>query len=498
MYETDLLMCIAFILLFMYISDAVRDYMRYRRQFWNIRGPKTLPLTIIAYIFTARSNADRFEVLQNLSKRYPRYYSVWFGTKYLFVTDDPHVSQKLLTIPNCVEKNFFMDFFGFPRGLIAMKSDRWKYERKLLNSSFSLPVLQSYVPIFTKCIAKSIEHLKANCDKEEFDIKHDVTVVVMNAVMNTTFGKDISRDVAKIFMENTEKYLDNIWNRAMKPHYHYDIIYNLSSMKRDQDKNRKFFFDFITNEWDQIQSGNCNAADVENSFIGQLLKVSKNGRNYEIEDILDHCGTMMVAAADTMSTALNFIVLMLAMHENVQECIIKEINEVLGDECMKEDLIIDYEKLSALKYVEMTIKEALRLFTPATGLFRETKADVDLGIENIQLPKGTNLVINIYGLHRKKEIWGDDAHLFKPERFDFESSYDRSPFTFLPFSSGIRMCVGNRYAMIFMKLIVLHYVKNFHFSTSLKYEEMRVKAGITLNLIGNHSVKITRRRKERV
>lgn len=68
-----------------------------------------------------------------------------------------------------------------------------------------------------------------------------------------------------------------------------------------------------------------------------------------------------------MSTALNFIVLMLAMHENVQECIIKEINEVLGDECMKEDLIIDYEKLSALKYVEMTIKEALRLFTPATG-----------------------------------------------------------------------------------------------------------------------------------
>ena len=65
-----------------------------------------------------------------------------------------------------------------------MLADRWKYERKLLNSSFSLSILQSYVPIFTKCIAKSIEHLKANCDKEEFDIKHDVTVVVMNAVMS--------------------------------------------------------------------------------------------------------------------------------------------------------------------------------------------------------------------------------------------------------------------------------------------------------------------------
>lgn len=47
--------------------------------------------------------------------------------------------------------------------------------------------------------------------------------------------------------------------------------------------------------------------------------------------------------------------------------------------------------------------------------------------------------------------------------------------------------------MIFMKLILINYVKNFHFSTSLKYEDVRVKAGITLKLIGNHLVRITKR-----
>lgn len=47
--------------------------------------------------------------------------------------------------------------------------------------------------------------------------------------------------------------------------------------------------------------------------------------------------------------------------------------------------------------------------------------------------------------------------------------------------------------MMFMKLIVVHYVKNFHFSTSLKYEDVRVKAGVTLKLIGNHLVKINKR-----
>jgi hypothetical protein len=65
--------------------------------------------------------SDRFQTLQDLSKKYPRYYSLWFGVKYLFVTDDPDIAQRLLTYPECVEKNFFMELFGFPNGLIAMK-----------------------------------------------------------------------------------------------------------------------------------------------------------------------------------------------------------------------------------------------------------------------------------------------------------------------------------------------------------------------------------------
>lgn len=77
------------------------------------------------------------------------------------------------------KKNFIFCLIKF-----YLPADRWKQERKLLNSSFSRPILQSYIPIFNKCIANSTEHLKEMCDKGEFDIKHDVTVVVMNAVMS--------------------------------------------------------------------------------------------------------------------------------------------------------------------------------------------------------------------------------------------------------------------------------------------------------------------------
>lgn len=157
MYETDLLLFICFVLLVVYMKGLLKDFAKYRNLFANIKGPKTLPFGLIAYLFTARSGAgeckwptgskslssclikarskmcqtlfsDRFQILQNLSKKYPNFYSLWFGTKYLFVTDCPDIAQKLLTYPECVEKNFFMELFGFPNGLISIKCEwKWKF-----------------------------------------------------------------------------------------------------------------------------------------------------------------------------------------------------------------------------------------------------------------------------------------------------------------------------------------------------------------------------------
>lgn len=63
---------------------------------------------------------------------------------------------------------------------------------------------------------------------------------------------------------------------------------------------------------------------------------------------------------------MNLIFLMLAMHENVQQRIFEEINEVFGDD---QELVFDADKLSQLKYVEQSIKETLRLLSPAIGNF---------------------------------------------------------------------------------------------------------------------------------
>lgn len=67
---------------------------------------------------------------------------------------------------------------------------------------------------------------------------------------------------------------------------------------------------------------------------------------------------------------------MIAIHQDVQEKILQETLDIFGG---SENLSINYEDLSLLKYTEMVIKESLRLFSPAFGIFREVKQDVDLG-----------------------------------------------------------------------------------------------------------------------
>jgi cytochrome P450 family 4 len=120
------------------------------------------------------------------------------------VTDEPTIAQKLLTYPECLEKNFFMELFGFSNGLISLKcnfktflfcqvfiiafylktADRWKTERKLLNHTFSIPALQNFVPVFNRCIDDSIKRMSLKVGMEEFDIQKYVSDATMDAVLS--------------------------------------------------------------------------------------------------------------------------------------------------------------------------------------------------------------------------------------------------------------------------------------------------------------------------
>jgi cytochrome P450 len=89
---------------------------------------------------------------------------------------------------------------------------------------------------------------------------------------------------------------------------------------------------------------------------------------------------------------------------------------------------------------------ALRLLPPVPVNFREALQDTSLpvgggtnGVSPIHVAKGDIIAYNVYAMHRRTDIWGSDAHVFRPERW--EESRPRA-WKYLPFNGGPRICLG--------------------------------------------------------
>ena len=83
----------------------------------------------------------------------------------------------------------------------------------------------------------------------------------------------------------------------------------------------------------------------------------------------------------------------------------------------------------------------MRLYPPVYATGRRCVQEDNLG--GFTVPKGSAVLISIYGLHRAP-VWGADANLFRPERFAAEAAWPKH--AYMPFAAGRHLCIGNHFA----------------------------------------------------
>lgn len=190
---------------------------------------------------------------------------------------------------------------------------------------------------------------------------------------------------------------------------------------------------------------------------------------------------------ETTALAISSTLLMLAMHQDVQEKVIDEMRNLFDTK----DEDVSTELLTELIYLEMVIKENLRLLPILTFMGRLAEKDIQLN--SIKIPAGSNIIINMFKVHRNPLYWGDDAHLFNPERFAPEKITKIHPYAFIPFANGPRICIGKRYAMNNIKIVLCHFLRNFKVTTNLKYEELEFRNNITMRVAQGYMIKLEKR-----
>ncbi|KAI0355254.1 cytochrome P450 [Trametes cingulata] len=220
--------------------------------------------------------------------------------------------------------------------------------------------------------------------------------------------------------------------------------------------------------------------DLMSILLRANMSASAEDRLSEAE-LIGQVSTFIFAAMDTTSNALAMTLSLLAQHPDVQEKLRKEILEASNGE----DL--DHDQLVSLPYLDAVCRETLRLYSPTTTIFRETRQDVVMPlsepiigldgskISEIFVPKDTSIMIGIISWNCSKAVWGEDALEWKPERWlsalPASVTEAKVPGVYshlMTFLGGGRACIGFKFSQLEMKVVLRKLLAKFTFAPSEK------------------------------
>ena len=137
--------------------------------------------------------------------------------------------------------------------------------------------------------------------------------------------------------------------------------------------------------------------------------------------------------------------------------------------------------------LEAALKETLRLRSPAIEHDRICVKDCE--VNGIKIPKNTRIQMPTIPAHLDEEFFPDPM-AFKPERFLKENADQIKEFTWRPFGSGNRVCIGQRFAMVEMKIFLAKFISKLKVINVPETKSEYKKGDLFLNICTDVTVKL--------
>ena len=330
-------------------------------------------------------------------------------------------------------------------------TDLWLAKRRVMEPAFHKAFLKSIMTDFNVVVDNLVCRLRKR-DAQTFDITEDFCRAAFESISVCGFNWD--EELLEKHGEHSLRLatiMVNILSLAFKEMATFNLPWSRRAEKQQLRENLPRMRDITrAHLLNRLDNPNTGKEDI----LSYIVRSNQCSDQLTLEDLVDEYMVFIGAGMETTAIAMAITLFYISVYPDIHQKVQEEVDEVFGQ---KSEL--SFEDLNKLVYLEMVIKEGLRLKSPVTGASRQCNKD-NVVINDTYIPKGAVIFIPIGALHTDSRYW-ENPHEFVPERFAPDAKSKITKFAYMPFMLGQRNCIGQNFAMLEIKIVISRIIRDF-------------------------------------
>ena len=397
--------------------------------------------------------ANPVQVLSKYTERYGDTFRFYLGgIKEAIVTTNPAVIQHVLktNAENYQKSEIQVKRMGhfLGKGLLTTHGDAWRNQRRLIQKGFAPKQLEILSAIMQDSLAESLRDFDRQVSAGPVDIYTYLMKMTFAMVARSLFGAKLKDEDIDLVSHTICTVQEFIVRQTIQPYLNpwFEISGDLRKHENMRTRADSILMEYIKARRQQ---------EPGNDLLQTLMDARySDGEGMSDELVLSESMQLLVAGHETSSNGLSWLLYLLSSRPDCLERVRQEFDSILGD------APLSFGDVPRFEFTTQVIQEGLRLYPPFWMIDREAVADDRVG--DIAIPAGSTVIVYVYGAHHAPGYW-ESPENFDPERFIKGSEKLRTPFTYLPFGGGPRVCIGNHYAMLQILMILSELIRKYDF-----------------------------------
>ncbi|XP_061728364.1 cytochrome P450 9e2-like [Cydia pomonella] len=382
----------------------------------------------------------------------------------------------------------------FGRNLIMLRGSRWRTMRAALTPAFSASRCRSMAPLMAVCARNLHIHLRERVRQDtELDVDEISTAYVNDVIASCAFGfaTDSLQDPHNCIFRLAKRAVVQDTTQIMKffGYENMKTIMQLLKVKIIKSSDAEQFGELFKSALRARRGGATPRPDFIQTLVDAAGKTASGAENFADDDLVAQAVLFYIAGYDTTANLINYFLYEMATNPTTQEKLQSELDQLPGSQEDKEA----YDNVQGLEYLDMCVCEVLRLWPLVGAADRRSVARYDFGPSqpdgntHFVAEAGVHIWLPVYSLHRDARYWVD-PHQCDPERFSSTNKHKILPYTYMPFGTGPRHCIGSRFATTAAKVFLSQFLRHYSVSggSSRKLDPrafiLRPKDGFTLTV----------------